>query len=150
MRAHSAICCSSKSRASVTRCWPFIWRTRPVIGRLPGWSPIASPANPPSDSKLLDDGIRVLSRLFAKSREHTGVKLRLTDYRKRSNSLVARIFYAKKARKRRCIRSFFRWLTGCSSRDKKPLSRFSAKAETQVTRTPGLIRWSTTGPCWNG
>ena len=54
---------------------------------------------PPSDSKLLDDGIRVLSRLMAKSRDCTGVKLRLTDYRKRSKSLTARIFYAKKAEK---------------------------------------------------
>jgi IS5 family transposase len=53
----------------------------------------------PSDSKLLDDGIRVLSRLIAKSRECTGVKLRLTDYRKRSKSLAARIFYGKKAEK---------------------------------------------------
>jgi len=53
----------------------------------------------PSDSKLLDDGIRVLSRLIAKSRERTGVKLRLTDYRKRSKSLAARIFYGKKAEK---------------------------------------------------
>ena len=54
---------------------------------------------PPSDSRLLDDGIRVLSRLFAKSRDCTGVKLRLTDYRKLSKSLAARIFYGKKAEK---------------------------------------------------
>jgi transposase, IS5 family len=53
----------------------------------------------PSDSQLLNDGIRVLSRLFAKSRDCTGVKLRLTDYRKRSKSLAARIFYGKKAEK---------------------------------------------------
>lgn len=53
----------------------------------------------PSDSQLLDDGIRVISRLIAKSRECTGVKLRLTDYRKRSRSLAARIFYGKKAEK---------------------------------------------------
>lgn len=54
---------------------------------------------PPLDSKLLDDGIRVLSRLIAKSRDVTGVKLRLTDYRKTSKSLAARIFYGKKAEK---------------------------------------------------
>ena len=53
----------------------------------------------PSDSKLLDDGIRVLSRLFAKSRERTGVKLRLTDYRQASRKLAATIFYGKKAEK---------------------------------------------------
>lgn len=54
---------------------------------------------PPLDSQLLDDGIRVLSRLFSKSRDVTGVKLRLTDYRKASRSLSARIFYGKKAEK---------------------------------------------------
>jgi len=54
---------------------------------------------PPLDSKLLDDGIRVLSRLIAKSRDVTGVKLRLTDYRKASKSLAARIFYSKKTEK---------------------------------------------------
>ena len=54
---------------------------------------------PPLDSHLLDDGIRVLSRYFAKSRDCTGVKLRLTDHRKKSRSLAASIFYAKKAEK---------------------------------------------------
>ena len=54
---------------------------------------------PPLDSQLLDDGIRVLSRLFSKSRDATGIKLRLTDYRKTSRSLAAGIFYTKKAEK---------------------------------------------------
>lgn len=62
-------------------------------------SVVKSNIAPPSDSQLLDDGIRVLSRLFAKSRDCTGVKLRLTDYRKSSKSLAARIFYGKKAEK---------------------------------------------------
>ena len=53
----------------------------------------------PSDSRLLDDGIRVLSRLFSKSDDRTGVKLRLTDYRKDSRKLAAAIFYGKKAEK---------------------------------------------------
>lgn len=53
----------------------------------------------PSDSQLLNDGIRVLSRLFARSRDCTGVKIRLTDYRKRSRSLAARIFYGNKVEK---------------------------------------------------
>jgi IS5 family transposase len=60
---------------------------------------IKSNIAPPLDSKLLDDGIRVLSRLIAKSRDVTGVKLRLTDYRQTSKSLAARIFYGKKAEK---------------------------------------------------
>ncbi|MGL6159053.1 ISNCY family transposase [Microbulbifer sp.] len=53
----------------------------------------------PSDSGLLDDGIRVLSRLFEKAKDRTGVKLRLTDYRKPSRQLAAAIFYGKKAEK---------------------------------------------------
>lgn len=53
----------------------------------------------PSDSGLLDDGVRVLSRLFSKSRERTGIKVRLTDYRKPSRRLAAAIFYSKKAGK---------------------------------------------------
>jgi len=60
---------------------------------------IKSNIAPPSDSRLLDDGIRVLSRLMAKSVERTGVKLRLTDYRKASRKLAAAIFYGKKAEK---------------------------------------------------
>ncbi len=53
----------------------------------------------PLDSQLLDDGVRVLSRYLAKSRECTGVKIRFKDYRKTSRSLAGRIFYAKKAEK---------------------------------------------------
>lgn len=60
---------------------------------------VSSNIAPPLDSQLLDDGIRVLSRLFSKSRDTTGVKLRLTDYRQKSRSLAAGIFYAKKAEK---------------------------------------------------
>lgn len=62
---------------------------------------VSSNIAPPSDSRLLDDGIRVLSRLFAKSRDCTGVRLRLTDYRQPSRSLAAKIFYGKKAEKER-------------------------------------------------
>jgi len=62
-------------------------------------SVVKSNIAPPLDSQLLDDGIRVLSRYFAKSGCRTGVKLRLTDYRSASRSLSARIFYGKKAEK---------------------------------------------------
>ncbi len=62
-------------------------------------SVVKSNIAPPLDSQLLDDGIRVLSRLIAKSRDWTGVRLRLTDYRKPSRALSARIFYGKKAKK---------------------------------------------------
>ena len=53
----------------------------------------------PSDSQLLNDGVRVLSRLLAKSREMTGVKIRFTDKRKETKSLAFHIFNAKKAEK---------------------------------------------------
>jgi IS5 family transposase len=62
-------------------------------------SVVKSNIAPPSDSQLLNDGIRVLSRLMAKSKEQTGIRLRLTDYRKVSRSLSARIFYGKKHEK---------------------------------------------------
>lgn len=47
----------------------------------------------PRDSQLLDDGIRVLSRLLAKSAEATGQKVRFKDHRKASKSLARRLFY---------------------------------------------------------
>jgi len=57
---------------------------------------VTSNIAPPSDSQLLNDGVRVLSRLLVKSREITGVKIRFTDQRKRSKSLAFQIFNAKK------------------------------------------------------
>lgn len=60
---------------------------------------VASHIAPPSDSQLLNDGVRVISRLLAKSKTETGVKVRFTDQRKAANSLAFRIFNAKKATK---------------------------------------------------
>jgi len=54
---------------------------------------------PPSDSQLLNDGVRVLSRHLAKSREITGKKIRFTDKRKASKSLAFQIFNTKNAGK---------------------------------------------------
>lgn len=54
---------------------------------------------PPRDSQLLDDGVRVLSRLMSYSKTRTDVKIRFVDQRKRSKSLAFRIFHAKKAEK---------------------------------------------------
>jgi IS5 family transposase len=58
---------------------------------------VASNIAPPSDSQLLDDAVRVISRLLAKSKTETGLKIRFTDKRKASKSLAFRIFNAKKA-----------------------------------------------------
>jgi len=60
---------------------------------------VASHIAPPSDSQLLNDGVRVISRLLAKSNADTGLKIRFTDKRKASKSLAFRIFNAKKAAK---------------------------------------------------
>jgi len=60
---------------------------------------VASNIAPPSDSQLLDDGVRVISRLLAKSKTETGINTRFTDQRKASKSLAFRIFNAKKATK---------------------------------------------------
>ena len=62
---------------------------------------VASNIAPPSDSHLLNDGIRALSRLLAKSKDSTGVKIRFTDQRESSKSLSFQIFNAKKAEKER-------------------------------------------------
>ena len=71
---------------------------RPELMRLDS-TVVKSHIAPPSDSRLLDDGIRVLSRLYAQSRDRTDVKLRLVDYRKRSRKLAGAIFHGKKAEK---------------------------------------------------
>jgi IS5 family transposase len=60
---------------------------------------VASNIAPPSDSQLLNDSVRVLSRLLTKSTDITGVKLRFIDQRKASKSLSFQIFNAKNARK---------------------------------------------------
>jgi len=60
---------------------------------------VASNIAPPSDSQMLNDGVRVLSRHLAMSREATGKKVRFTDQRKASKSLAFQIFNAKKAKK---------------------------------------------------
>lgn len=54
---------------------------------------------PPLDSQLLNDGVRVLDRLMAKSKHITGVKIRFVDQRKPSKSLAFRLFHAKKPEK---------------------------------------------------
>ncbi len=60
---------------------------------------VASNITPPSDSQLLNDAVRVLSRYLAKSRDATGQKIRFTDKRKASKSRAFRIFNSKEAEK---------------------------------------------------
>lgn len=60
---------------------------------------VASHITAPSDSQLLNDAVRVISRLLASSRSRTGIKLRFVDQRKPAKSLAFRIFNAKKTEK---------------------------------------------------
>lgn len=53
----------------------------------------------PSDSQLLNDCIRVLSRQLAICHRHTGLKVRFTDQRDKSKRLGFAIFYAKEPEK---------------------------------------------------
>lgn len=54
---------------------------------------------PPSDSQLINDGVRVLSRDLAKCRDYTGVKIRFVDQRRAAKCLSFQIFNAKKVEK---------------------------------------------------
>jgi len=45
---------------------------------------VASNIASPSDSQILDDGVRVLTRHLARSKDITGNKVRFTDQRKAS------------------------------------------------------------------
>ncbi len=58
---------------------------------------INSNITPPSDSQLLNDSVRVLSRNLAKIQNVAGHKIRFIDQRKKSKSLSFQIFNAKNA-----------------------------------------------------
>lgn len=60
---------------------------------------VEAPIAKPSDSKLLNDSIRVLSRHLATCHRHTGLKLRFTDQRAKSRGLAFAIFHAKSEEK---------------------------------------------------
>ncbi|MFT5045058.1 MAG: IS5 family transposase [Porticoccaceae bacterium] len=73
---------------------------------------VASHIAPPSDSRLLDDSVRVLSRYLATCHRYTGHKVRFTDQKKKSNRLAFTIFSAKVAEKKHFILNCFpalRW-----------------------------------------
>lgn len=82
---------------------------------------------PPSDSSLLEDAIRVLSRLMSKCKDSTGVKLRFVDQRKRSKSFAFQIFHAKKAEKQ----VLYPKLLSCASITLKQVERGLQQVETE-------------------
>jgi IS5 family transposase len=116
---------------------------------------VASNIAPPSDSQLLNDAVRVISRLLATSQSRTGVKLRFVDQRKLAKSLAFRIFNAKKAEKEMLypdLLSITRWVmrqadrglnraaeTDCPTtsrqRWRRDLAHYRALAQQVVTQT---------------
>lgn len=60
---------------------------------------VRSDIAPPSDSRLLDDAVRVLSRYLEKCYSQTGHKVRFRDHTRRSKKLAFAIFHAKKEKK---------------------------------------------------
>lgn len=94
----------------------------------------------PSDSQLLNDGVRVLSRLFAKSQLRTGVKLRLTDHRKKARSLSARIFYGKAAEKEPLYRQLLSVARKVIRQSELALAQVQEKALPSVGATTWLAQ----------
>ena len=84
---------------------------------------------PPLDSQMLDDGVRVLSRMMSKSQAATGIKLRFTDQRKKSKSLSFQIFHAKKPIKD----ALYPKLLACVSITLKQLDRAITRIRLETT-----------------
>lgn len=91
----------------------------------------------PLDSQLLNDGVRVLSRMMASSQSTTGVKHRFTDQRKKSKSLSFQIFHAKKPVKD----ALYPKLLACVSITLKQLERAIEKTRQESTRPIKAELW---------
>jgi IS5 family transposase len=88
----------------------------------------------PSDSQLLNDGVRVLSRLLSKSREATGVKIRFTDKRKESKSLSFQIFNSKKAEKDRLYPQLLRLVEVVLKQVERALQRVKSEGNDNASQ----------------
>lgn len=91
----------------------------------------------PLDSQLLNDGVRVLSRMMATTQRTTGVKLRFTDQRKRSKSLSFQIFNAKKPVKY----ALYPKLLACVSTTLKQLARAIKKLSQEAVDAAKAELW---------
>jgi len=91
----------------------------------------------PSDSQLLNDGVRVLSRLLSKSQHATGVKMRIVDQRRRSKSLAFRIFHAKKAEKE----ALYPTLLGCAKTVMKQVERSLLLVKSSGKKDRRALKW---------
>jgi len=91
----------------------------------------------PMDSQMLNDGVRVLSRMMSKSHITTGVKLRFVDQRKKSKSLSFQIFNAKRAEKD----ALYPKLLACVSITLKQLNRATTRIRLETTRPAQAELW---------
>jgi IS5 family transposase len=92
---------------------------------------------PPLDSQLLADGIRVLSRLMASSKQLTGIKIRFVDQRKSSKSLAFRLFHAKKAEKY----ALYPLLLNCARITLRQTDKALDRVDEQVIHDAQLAVW---------
>lgn len=92
---------------------------------------------PPRDSQLLNDSIRVISRLLIKSREHTGIKIRFTDKRESAKSLAFRIFNAKKPEKN----ALYPELIKMAHLVNRQADNAISKVEASIVSNPKAIKW---------
>jgi len=92
---------------------------------------------PPSDSQLLNDAIRVLSRHLATCHRSTGLRLRFTDQRAKSRRLAFAVFYAKEPEKQ----VFYPQLLFCASLVLKQVDRAVAKLELQSDDHNAAVQW---------
>ena len=94
----------------------------------------------PLDSQLVNDGVRVLSRMMATSQVATGVRHRFKDQRKQSKSLSFQIFHEKKPEKE----ALYPKLLACVSTTLKQLEKAIDKVREQATDTHKANRWIST------
>lgn len=86
---------------------------------------VESDIAPPSDSQLLNDCIRVLSRQLATCHRQTGLKVRFTDQRDKSKRLAFMIFHAKETEKQ----ALYPQLLACAVVVLKQINRTVSKLE---------------------
>lgn len=98
---------------------------------------VKSNITPPSDSQLLNDSVRVLSRYLAKSYQYTGLKIRFTDKRKTSKSLAFQIFNAKNAQKEVLYGELLKVVRVVLSQVKRGLS----KIKLECTLSESVLTW---------
>lgn len=94
----------------------------------------------PSDSGLLNDSIRVLSRHLAICHRRTGLKVRTTDQRDKAKRLAFAIFYAKKAEKQ----ALYPQLLSCAGIVLRQVDRTLAKLEQQAKPDTKSLHWMNT------